>query len=40
LRSDTIDWISPAKLAEVIDLATAIITRLLDQPAGWTRSAT
>jgi Iap family predicted aminopeptidase len=40
LRSDTIEWISPAKLAEVIDLAAAIITRLQDQPAGWTRAAT
>lgn len=38
LRSDTIEWISPAKLAEVIELASAIITGLQDRPAGWTRS--
>jgi aminopeptidase YwaD len=39
LRSDTIEWISPAKLAEVIDLASAIITGLQDRPPGWTRPA-
>ena len=37
LRSDTIDWISPAKLEEVVSLTNAIITGLQDQPPGWTR---
>ncbi len=40
LRSDTIDWISPAKLAEVTDLAAEIIIALQDQAPGWTRPAT
>jgi aminopeptidase YwaD len=37
LRSDTIDWISPAKLGEVIDLTAAIVASLQEKPAGWTR---
>ena len=38
LRSDTIEWISPAKLDEVIGLVVAIVTSLQECTAGWTRS--
>ena len=40
LRSDTIDWISSAKLAEVIALAATIIASLQPVPASWTRAST
>ena len=38
LRTDTIDWISPVKLGEVIDLAAAIVASLQARSAGWTRN--
>ena len=35
--SDTIEWLSPAKLGEVVSLITGIVEGLQDKSAGWCR---
>ena len=37
LPSDTIEWLSPAKLGEVVSLVTGIVEGLQDKSAGWCR---
>jgi aminopeptidase YwaD len=37
--ADTIEWVSPTKLAEVVPLVLEIVTRLQDKPLEWTRKA-
>ena len=38
-RADSSEWISPAKLAEVVSLVAEIIDRLQDKPLAWARQA-
>ncbi|MBI5667424.1 MAG: M28 family peptidase [Chloroflexi bacterium] len=35
--ADTMDWVSPAKLAEVVSLVTVLVERLHPLPLAWTR---
>ncbi len=37
--TDTIEWISPTKLAEVVSLATGVVNALQDKPSDWCRLA-
>jgi Iap family predicted aminopeptidase len=37
LRADSIEWVSPAKLGEVVSLVTEIVESLQDRPPEWTR---
>jgi aminopeptidase YwaD len=37
LRADSIEWVSPAKLKEVVSLVTAIVESLQDKLPEWTR---
>jgi Zn-dependent M28 family amino/carboxypeptidase len=37
LRSDTIEWVSPAKLSEVVSLAADIVESLQEKAPDWTR---
>ncbi len=37
LRADTLEWLSPAKLQEVVLLAADIVASLQDKPLEWTR---
>jgi hypothetical protein len=37
LPSDTPEWISPARLTEVVSLASGLAERLQDKPLGWCR---
>ena len=39
LRADSIEWVSPAKLKEVVSLVTAIVESLQDKPPDWTRES-
>jgi hypothetical protein len=39
LRADSIEWVSPAKLKEVVSLVTAIVESLEDKPLEWTRES-
>jgi Zn-dependent M28 family amino/carboxypeptidase len=39
LRGDTIVWVSPAKLAEVVSLVTDIVESLQDKSPAWSRPA-
>jgi aminopeptidase YwaD len=37
MPTDTVEWISPAKLGEVVSLITDIVEALQDRPPGWCR---
>ena len=37
LRDDSVEWVSPAKLEEVVSLVTAIVEGLQDKALDWTR---
>ena len=37
LRADSIEWVSPAKLNEVVSLVTAVVESLQDESPDWTR---
>jgi Zn-dependent M28 family amino/carboxypeptidase len=37
--SDTLDWVSVAKVEEVVQVVRALVARLEDKPAGWCRPA-
>jgi len=39
LRADSIEWVSPAKLQEVVSLATALVDNLQDKSLDWTRES-
>ena len=39
LRADSIEWVSPAKLQEVVLLATALVDNLQDKSLDWTRES-
>jgi aminopeptidase YwaD len=39
LRADSVEWVSPAKLNEVISLVMAVVESLQDKPPGWTRES-
>jgi Iap family predicted aminopeptidase len=39
LRADSIEWVSPAKLREVVSLVTAVVESLQDKPPDWTRES-
>jgi hypothetical protein len=37
LRDDTIHWVSPAKLNQIVSLVTQIVQSVQDKPLGWMR---
>ena len=39
LPTDTVEWISPAKLSEVVSLVTEIIESLQDKSPDWCRES-
>jgi hypothetical protein len=39
LRSDSIEWVSPEKLKEVVSLVTALVESLQDKSPDWTRES-
>jgi aminopeptidase YwaD len=39
LRADSAEWVSPAKLKEVVSLVIAIVESLEDKPVEWTRES-
>jgi aminopeptidase YwaD len=39
LRADSVEWVSPAKLKEVVSLVIKIVESLQDKPVGWARES-
>jgi aminopeptidase YwaD len=39
LRADSVEWVSPAKLKEVVSLVTALVEGLQDKSPNWTRES-
>ncbi len=37
LRADSVEWVSPAKLREVVSLVTVLVDNLQDKSLDWTR---
>ena len=37
LRADSVEWVSPAKLGEVVSLVLALVESLREKPLDWTR---